>query len=617
LIPSSEKAASPLPSKPQYAPISLYSQRPSRALTTNQPADWGTPSLSSASRTATHLLCVQLEYARYAGLTDDDRLSSPLVSRFHAAPLSEVRIGLPLATGWGIGWLAVTQTASVETPSRSVRLGRLGWPSLTWTSSQSKPCSAVAGWEEGSIDQGLAGRSGACSARGCAVSLTCVGVALSIGVVTPLAALAPSFAGAKEYRTGSHTATSVAVGDLNGDGKLDLAVAHTPSTASGTVSVLVNSGDGTFRDRRDHRTGKLPRSVAIGDLNDDGDPDLAIGNGLANTVSVLLNRGDGRFAARLDYRTGKHPASVAIGDLNGDGNQDLAIANAVGDTVSVLLNRGGGRFLAKRDYRTGAGPASVAIGDLNGDGNPDLAAANESAPGSVSVLLNRGDGSFHAKRDFPAGRWSSSVASAVAIGDLNGDGKPDLATTDSGYGTVSVFLNRGGGSFPARRDYARVYSGRGSANPKSLAIADLNADRKPDLVTANEGFDTVSVLVNRGGGTFRAGRDYRTGRGPYSVAIGNLNGDRKPDLVTADFGLGTVSVLVNATGRCGVPRVEGETLPVARQIIVQANCRVGKVRHGYSKAVKRGRVISEQPGPGTVLPIRGKVNLVLSRGRKR
>jgi hypothetical protein len=106
------------------------------------------------------------------------------------------------------------------------------------------------------------------------------------------------------------------------------------------------------------------------------------------------------FAAAKSYSSGRSPHSVAIGDLDGDGKPDLVIANADADTVSVLLNRGDGSFQAKRDYRTDSRPESAVIGDLNGDGKPDLATANE---GTVSVLLNRGDGSFQAKRDYATG----------------------------------------------------------------------------------------------------------------------------------------------------------------------------------------------------------------------
>ena len=463
-----------------------------------------------------------------------------------------------------------------------------------------------------SMDRRFKSWSGRRGARGCIVLLVCVVLGLTLGVAVLFAALAPSFAGPRSYATW-RSPESVAIGDLNGDGRLDLAVANNGLNDDGKiVSVLLNKHDGTFRARRDYTTGRGPLSVAIGDLNGDRKPDLVTANNYANTVSVLTNRGNGSFKAKRDYATGRGAYFVAIGDLNGDRKPDLAVANADANSVSVFINRGHGGFARRHNYATGSAPVSVAIGDLNGDRKPDLAVANNGGDtNAVSVLANRGDGSFKAKRDYATGRGPGSVA----IGDLNGDGKPDLATANDAANSVSVLANRGNGSFRAKRDY------RTGRAPFSVAIGDLNGDRKPDLATANFGTDdnlghTVSVLANRGGGSFRAKRDYATGRRPLSVAIGDLNGDHKPDLATASAYADTVSVLVNATGLCGMPDVRGKTLRAARRAIVRADCRVGMIRRAYSKKVTRGRVISQQPASGRVLPGGGKVNVVVSRGRK-
>jgi hypothetical protein len=424
----------------------------------------------------------------------------------------------------------------------------------------------------------------------------------AVGASALFAGSAPSFARARSYATG-RAPYSIAIGDLNGDGKQDLATAN--SAANG-ASVLLNRGNGSFRAKRDYRTGRAPYSVAIGDLNGDGKPDLATANYHSSTVSVLENRGDGSFQAKLDYGTGLDPLSVAIADLNGDGMLDLATANGDANTVSVFQNDGAGGLQAKVNYATGEFPVSVAIGDLNGDGLLDLATAN-GAEGAhtVSVLLNRGDGTLQAKRDYGVGY---GIPNSVAIADLNGDGKPDLATANGGdFGnSVSVLLGRGGGSFRPKREY-RVGS-------RSVAIGDLNGDRKPDLATANTG-RTVSVLANRGDGSFQVKLDYATGAFPVSVAIGDLNGDGKRDMATANSSANTVSVLLNRPGVCTVQRVGGQALSTAKRTIARANCRVGKIRRVYSR-VKRGHVISQKPEFGAVLPGGSKVDLVVSRGRR-
>jgi FG-GAP-like repeat/PASTA domain len=178
-------------------------------------------------------------------------------------------------------------------------------------------------------------------------------------------------------------------------------------------------------------------------------------------------------------------------------------------------------------------------------------------------------------------------------------------------------------SFSRARTYAT------GTHPNSVAIGDLNGDGKPDLATSNVEANTVSVLLNRSDGSFRRKLDYATGTQPTSVAIGDLNGDGKPDLAIANGDFPTVSVLLNKPGLCTVQSVKGRTLQTARRTIARANCRVGTIRRAYSKdvtlphppwfvpAIKRGRVISQRPKFGAVLPGGGKVNLVVSRGRKR
>jgi hypothetical protein len=456
------------------------------------------------------------------------------------------------------------------------------------------------------MDRRFENWSGGRRYRGCAAVVACFGVALALGITTLGASSAPSFAAPVGYPTGA-APRSVAIGDLNGDGRPELATAN-GRYETDTVSVLANRGDGTFRAKRDYPTGLGPVSVAIGDLNGDGRPELVSANIIERSVSVFLNKGDGTFRAKRDYPTGNGPFSVAIGDVNGDGNLDLVTASGNGGgegTVSVLLNRGDGSFRANVDYVTGLFSIAIAIGDLNGDGKPELAVANADAD-TVSVLRNRGDGTFEAHLDYATGPNPGSIA----IGDLNGDGKPELATAN-GAGSVSVLANRGDGTFQAHLDYAA------GPSPVSLAIGDLNGDGKPELATANAGANSVSVLLNRGDGSFQADRAYATARDPLSVAIGDLNGDGKPDLATANEYANSVSVLANTTSLCVVPSVTGKTVPVAKRTVARANCRLGKIRRAYSKTVQRGRVTAQKPTPYTLLPSGGKVNLVVSRGRKR
>ena len=160
------------------------------------------------------------------------------------------------------------------------------------------------------------------------------------------------------------------------------------ATPFGTIPSALAASTISFAPQATYVVGNSPIRVAIGDFNGDGHPDLAVANRGSGTVSVLLAKGDGTFGAQTTYSVGGSPNGVAIGDFNGDGHPDLAVPNLSDRTVSVLLGKGDGTFGAQTTYPVGSGPFGVATGDFNGDGHPDLAVTNSSS-GTVSVLLSR------------------------------------------------------------------------------------------------------------------------------------------------------------------------------------------------------------------------------------
>jgi hypothetical protein len=312
---------------------------------------------------------------------------------------------------------------------------------------------------------------------------------------------------------------AMAVGDLNNDGKTDIVAAglgSTPfgSSTPGTVSVFLGKGDGTLVDARASIAGSHPVAVVLDDLNGDHKLDAAVANYGDHTsstdrggVSVLIGNGDGSLKAPVNYPQGSlRPISLATADVNGDGKPDLVVANA-SDTnnmigagnISVLLNSGDGTFRAGFTSQVGSppqAPTAIAVKDLNGDGKPDLAVVFTGIPdsngittdgGGIAIFLGNGDGTFRTGPVVNA--LSGNITDAITISDVNGDGKPDLVVTHCCFADVIYLLGNGDGSFQTEQ---HILSG---PSPVAAAVADFNRDGQPDLTFADrDGY--VVALVN-------------------------------------------------------------------------------------------------------------------------
>jgi hypothetical protein len=286
---------------------------------------------------------------------------------------------------------------------------------------------------------------------------------------------------------GSDTAM-VSLGDLNGDNLMDLVAAN--DTAA-SISILFQnpSSPGTFLAAQNLRVGAHPGGVAIGDLNGDGHLDIAVAD---SQLSILFQNPSAAGTFFPPISLGVRCSSVGIGDLNADGRADLVATGPEAGTVSILLQNpaGAGSFLPPQSVAAGFQPINVAIADLNADGLVDLAIANLGTPdnpatASLSVLLNNAvsPGSFLAASNYATGARSQSVA----VGDLNGDGKADLVVANAGHfgntGSVSVLFQDPGtpGAF-----FAAV-NRPGTSQPLNVAIADLNGDTFSDIALADDG----------------------------------------------------------------------------------------------------------------------------------
>jgi len=288
---------------------------------------------------------------------------------------------------------------------------------------------------------------------------------------------------------------SVAVGDLNGDGVADLVVGNGPGFdgTNSDLSVLLGNGDGTFAAEQRFATGAGVRSVALGDFDGDGATDVAVANGSSQGVSVLLGAGDGTLGSAQVFGTGTTPLNIAVGRLNGDSRLDIVTTNQLSGDVSVLLGNGDGGFAAEQRFSVGDTPAGVSIGDLDGDGVMDLAVANESilagGDGDVSILIGVGNGSFEAEQRLTAGTRPTSVA----VGDIDGDGVNDLVVANGSSDDLSVLLGTGSGAFSSEQRF-----GAGD-RPSYVTLGDLDGDGALDGVVTNAFSDDVSVLLGEQG----------------------------------------------------------------------------------------------------------------------
>jgi hypothetical protein len=361
---------------------------------------------------------------------------------------------------------------------------------------------------------------------------------------------------------GQGFAPSVAVGDFNGDRLLDVAVSTSGTSATPAVEVMLGKGDGSFQPiHRILSVAQTPLSVAVGDFDRNGVLDLVTANSTSGTLSLLLGNGDGSFRPRVDLAVGAAPRAVSVGDFNSDGRLDVVTAQQISDTVSVLLGNGNGTFApplvfaASGEFFT---PSSMVVGDVNGDGRADLAINSisflDSDAFQVGVLLGNGDGTFQAPL---LGAAQPGGSGDLALGDFNSDGRPDAAVADelgAPSGNLSVFAGNGDGTF---QSLIRLDLLTGGNDPTGVAATDLNGDGLVDLVATNFFFNsgdtpsTVGVLLNN---------SRRGVTATFSAGVLTVTGDGQDDSIAVSRNAaGTILVNNGAVAIQGGPATVANT----------------------------------------------------------
>lgn len=356
----------------------------------------------------------------------------------------------------------------------------------------------------------------------------------------------------------------VAVGDIDGDGKADVV---TVNGVSNTISVWRNTStsgvinSGSLATNVDLATQNGPTDVAVVDIDGDGKLDIAVSNNTANSISVFRNIStsgsitSGSFAARVDITgTNAGPKGIAFADIDADGKIDMAVACQTANVLNVFKNNsttGTIAFGPKVNFSAGMLPIKMAFADVDNDGKQDMISVdmnsnqmsvfrNTSATGVINATT------FASSVVFSTG--ASTAPQGLSIGDLNGDGRVDFAVANSSANSFSVFTNAGVTGSVSSGSFTRADFTAG-AGPVSVSIAEVNGDGKPEVIVTNYSASTVSVFRNTTattGGTvaFAAATTMSSGTNPRSVAMADMDNDNKADIVLANFA-GSLAILRN------------------------------------------------------------------------
>ncbi|CAF3251064.1 unnamed protein product [Rotaria sp. Silwood2] len=348
----------------------------------------------------------------------------------------------------------------------------------------------------------------------------------------------------------------LAVGDFNNDKQLDITIAN---YGTNSIGVHLGFGNASFTKQTTLSTGydSVPYAVAVSDFNNDNKLDIVFANFGTHNVGIFLGYGNGTFILQTTYATGtnSYPYFIAIADLNNDAQLDIAVVNSGTDTLGVLFGYGNGNFTQPTFYSTGLNskPVFIAIADFNDDRIADIVVANNGTS-NVGVFLGFINGTF--ARQIICSTGSQSSPQSIGVADFNNDHKLDIAIVDKQNNYVRIFYGFSNVTFasqityPSSATYVPVgillYPTGDGSQPFSVALGDFNNDSRLDIAVANFGTSNIGVLLGYGDGNFSNQMTYTTGISsiPIAVAVGDFNNDSRLDIVVVNSGTDNIGVLL-------------------------------------------------------------------------